>query len=261
MLNLHVLFLNGIASGQGLFKVDEIAAIEAEGFKKGEQVRAVPAHRRVNHADPLGLVTLESGPGQAGSHALAHVVGFDPQGGDPGALFDTEPQGEDIADHKADHPAVELGHEADILLAQGVTFDEGFKIGFGRFLHNGCVNPQHRLGISRLQFSNRYVFHCHNTPHPSPLIDSNDLHMMAHPVRRQVDTTAVTAGFDLFFDHLLAVDFELDLAGCNFRGGHVVVRYMLVFRHCRKPLSSLLAVGWESRPHVTAAGPLVESRL
>ena len=49
------------------------------------------------------------------------------------------------------------------------------------------------------------------------LIDPDDLHVAAHPVRRQVYATAVAAGFDQFFDHLLTVDLEFDFRGRMFR--------------------------------------------
>jgi len=40
------------------------------------------------------------------------------------------------------------------------------------------------------------------------LIDSDDLHMTPHPVRRQINTAAVPTGFDQLFNHLLPVYFE-----------------------------------------------------
>lgn len=52
------------------------------------------------------------------------------------------------------------------------------------------------------------------------LIGSNDLHMTAHPVWRQIDASAVPAASDQFFDHLLSVYFEF-----YFRGRMVRYRY------------------------------------
>lgn len=43
------------------------------------------------------------------------------------------------------------------------------------------------------------------------LIDSDYFNLMADPVGRQIDPSAVTAEFDLFFDHLFAVNFEFHL--------------------------------------------------
>jgi len=49
------------------------------------------------------------------------------------------------------------------------------------------------------------------------LIDSDDLHLSAHPLRRQVNTTAVAAGSNPFFDDLLAKEFEFYFLRCSKR--------------------------------------------
>jgi len=49
------------------------------------------------------------------------------------------------------------------------------------------------------------------TDRPAVSIRPNDFYFVADPIRRQVDSSAVPAGFNPLFDHLFAVYFEFDL--------------------------------------------------
>ena len=43
------------------------------------------------------------------------------------------------------------------------------------------------------------------------MLYTNDLNLMAHPIRRQVYPSAVATGLDPLFDHFFAIDLEFDL--------------------------------------------------
>jgi len=49
------------------------------------------------------------------------------------------------------------------------------------------------------------------------LINSNDFNMMADPVGRQINPSAVAAGLDFFFEHFFTENFKLHLASGGFR--------------------------------------------
>jgi hypothetical protein len=60
--------------------------------------------------------------------------------------------------------------------------------------------------------------------------------MLAHPFRGQIDPTAVSALFDLFFDHLLTEDLEFDterLITLPFRGSRLSGNFFFFLRNHR----------------------------
>ena len=75
----------------GLPKINEIAAVESQGFEKRKKVGGVPSDRRVYILDTLSLVVFENLFRHAFPDALPHMAGVDAQGGNPGAFIDANP--------------------------------------------------------------------------------------------------------------------------------------------------------------------------
>jgi hypothetical protein len=58
---------------------------------------------------------------------------------------------------------------------------------------------------------------------PADLIRPDDFNFVADPIWRQVDSSAVAAGFNPLFDHLLAVYFEFDLVAGSIGDGFLFI--------------------------------------
>ena len=144
---------------QVFLEIDELAAIEPERFEEREQVGGIPANRGIHPLNAHLLVEREDLTGQPFADALAHVLRIDAEGGDPGALFDAEPEGEDVADHESDDAAVQFGNKTDVALAAGVFFDQGFEIHVYGFADNGCIDVGDVIGIGGFEFSDPNIFH------------------------------------------------------------------------------------------------------
>ncbi|KPJ78597.1 MAG: hypothetical protein AMJ54_03020 [Deltaproteobacteria bacterium SG8_13] len=131
--------------------------------------------------DPFLAVEFKHLLGQAGSDTLSHICGVDSQRGNPGAFFDAETQRQDIADHKADYGAIQLGHKAGILLLGGMLFDELLEIGPDRLLGNGGINAADFIRIRCFQSANDDIFHGHNLP---VTVEKESLIIERKPCRR-----------------------------------------------------------------------------
>ncbi len=60
------------------------------------------------------------------------------------------------------------------------------------------------------------------------LIYPDYFNLMSDPVGWKIDPAAVTAQFDLFFDHLFAVNFKFDLAFCLYGNGVIGFEVFIV---------------------------------
>jgi hypothetical protein len=109
-------------SVQRLLQVDKIAPVKSQSFEKRQDIRCIPAYRSVNVGDSFGSVYFQNLFGQPGSDALPHVLGIHPHGGDPGALFRSETEWQDIAEHESDYSAVQLSHDASVIFAVADMF-------------------------------------------------------------------------------------------------------------------------------------------
>jgi hypothetical protein len=142
-----------------LSQVDKIAAVETEGFEKGEHIGGIPSYRGVDIVDTLGTIKLYYFIGQAGTDALSHVIGINAEGGNPGAFRNAESSRENVADHKAHHFIFELRHEAGLVIFAGVVFNDLFEIIADGLHGDGCINSADLIRIFFFQSSNSDIIH------------------------------------------------------------------------------------------------------
>ena len=88
---------------------------------------------------------------------------------------------------------MDLGHEAQIFLALGMSLDEFLEIRFYRVLYDAAVNFTDRVNITDGKFSYNNVFHAVVLCLVSGLVDPDNFELVPDPVGREIDSAAVAA--------------------------------------------------------------------
>jgi hypothetical protein len=121
-----------------LVKIDIIASLKAQGFKKRQHIRGIPAHRGTDVGDAARLVMTKDLFGQHFANALTHKVRVYANQGQPGTLFHAETAGNHIADAVSDQYVIPFRHETGITFALGLSANDFLEIrsmvrpGYGR---------------------------------------------------------------------------------------------------------------------------------
>lgn len=145
-----------------LLQVNEFAAFESHGFKKREHVGRIPTRGGVYPADAQTFIDFKNLAGQLIADPLAHEFRIHTQCRNPSAFFDAKTKRKDIADDKTDDATVQLGHIADIAIALGMIFNQGFNIDAHRLANYGCIDVDDGLRIGGFKSSDPKIFHVNN---------------------------------------------------------------------------------------------------
>jgi hypothetical protein len=138
------------------FQVDVIAAVESQGFKKGENIRGVPLYGGVNPPNTHFFITGKNLMGHLITDALTHEIGIYTECGDPGAFFNTKTKTQGIADHESDNLAFNFSDNTNIVFILNVFVDQGIKINIHGIANNGRANIHHICRVLYIEVSDPY---------------------------------------------------------------------------------------------------------
>jgi hypothetical protein len=130
-------------------EVDKIASVKPEGFEKGQQIRRIPSHRRIDIFYALELAIFESFFRQSFADPLPHEPGMDPQKGYPCTAFDAEKTRKNGDNQISNDLALQFRHKTGVFGSPGLIHDHVLEIIFRGNIGDGYADPVDIIGIFR----------------------------------------------------------------------------------------------------------------